>query len=144
MSRPLYEYLPHPADIRFKAFGNTLEELFEHAALAMFNVMIDTTGLEPAKTYDIALESQAPDDLMYDYLSELLYLFEVEETIFGYFQVDKINIYDNGYSLIGRVQGESMDPARHSFETEVKAVTYHQLKVIKDDQGYCAHVILDV
>ncbi|MRG76419.1 MAG: archease, partial [ANME-2 cluster archaeon] len=45
MNIPGYEYLPHPADVRFKAYGTTLEEVFEQAAHAMFHVIIDTAAL---------------------------------------------------------------------------------------------------
>ncbi|MDF1531089.1 MAG: archease [ANME-2 cluster archaeon] len=143
MNTPHFEYLPHPADVRFTAHGNTLEETFEQAAYAMFGVIIHNTILEPERSVDIELESEGLDNLLYDYLSELLYLFEVEEIVFGQFKVDSIEWINSGYVLKGRASGESIDTERHNFETEVKAVTYHQLKVEKEDEGYSAHVIVD-
>lgn len=144
MSLPNFEYLPHPADVRFRAFGNTLEEVFEHSALAMFNVIVtDINKLKPERSVDIEVESNGLENLLYDYLSELLYQFEVEEIIFGGFQVDSIIQTDTGYILKGRAIGEDIDLIRHEFETEVKAVTYHQLSVKKEDEGYSTHVIVD-
>ena len=143
MNEPGYEYLPHPADVRFKAVGNTLEQVFENAALAMFNIIIDIGVIKPERSVDITLESRGLDNLLYDYLSELLYLFEVEEIIFGHFYVESIHPNDNNYSLKGQAKGESIDLMRHSFDTEVKAVTYHQLTVTKENSSYSVHVIVD-
>ncbi|KAF5418036.1 MAG: SHS2 domain-containing protein [Candidatus Methanocomedens sp.] len=143
MNIPGYEYLPHPADVRFKAYGTTLEEVFEQAAHAMFHVIIDTAALNPEHSVDIKLESQGLDNLLYDYLSELLYLFEVEEIVFGQFRVDSIEKTDGSYILHGQASGENIDLERHSFETEVKAITYHQLEITKEKDGYSAHVIVD-
>ncbi len=143
MNTPSFEYLPHPADVRFTAHGTTLEETFEQAAYAMFGVIIQNDTLEPEMSVDIELESEGLENLLYDYLSELLYLFEVEEIVFGRFRVDSIEKTGSTYILKGRAFGESIDIERHNFETEVKAVTYHQLKVEKEDEGYRAHVIVD-
>ena len=143
MNIPGYEYLPHPADVRFRAYGATLEEVFEQAAHAMFGVIIHTSTLEPKRSVEIELESEGLENLLYDYLSELLYLFEVEEIVFGQFRVDSIEKADGSYILHGQASGENLDLERHSFETEVKAVTYHLLKVTKEKGGYSAHVIVD-
>ncbi len=140
---PGYEYLNHPADIRFRAYGTTLEEVFEQAAHAMFHVIIDTASLNPEHSVDINMESEGLENLLYDYLSELLYLFEVEDIIFGYFNVASIVKKNGIYLLRGQASGEKIDPEHHSFETEVKAVTYHQLKVTEEEDGYSAHVIVD-
>jgi len=143
MNNPGYEYLPHPADVRFSAYGSTLEEVFEQAAYAMFHVIIDTTTLNPERSVDIKLESLGLDNLLYDYLSELLYLFEVEEIVFCQFRVNSIEKTDGNYILHGKASGENIDQERQSFETEVKAVTYHLLEVTKGKVGYSAHVIVD-
>lgn len=143
MNIPGYEYLPHPADVRFKVHGTTLEETFEQAAHAMFGVIIHTSTLNPEHSVDIKLESEGLENLLYDYLSELLYLFEVEDIIFGHFNVASIEKRNGSYILHGQASGENIDLEHHSFETEVKAVTYHQLKVTKEKGGYSAHVIVD-
>ncbi|MCL7414402.1 MAG: archease [ANME-2 cluster archaeon] len=143
MNTPRFEYLPHPADVMFIAHGSTLEETFEQAAQAMFGVIVHNAIREPDRSVDIELESEGLENLLYDYLSELLYLFEVEEIVFGRFQVDSIEKAGSIYILKGSASGESIDTGRHNFETEVKAVTYHQLKVEKEDGGYSAHVIVD-
>jgi SHS2 domain-containing protein len=143
MNIPGYEYLHHPADIRFRAYGTTLEEVFEQAAHAMFHVIIDTASLNPEHSVDIKLESEGLENLLYDYLSELLYLFEVEDIIFGHFNIASIEKTNGSFILHGQASGENIDQEHHSFETEVKAVTYHQLKVTEEEYGYSVHVIID-
>ena len=138
-----FKYLPHPADVRFRAYGTTLEETFEQAAYAMFHVIIDTAVLNCERSVDIKLESGGLENLLYDYLSEPLYVFEVEEIVFVQFRVDSIEKTDDNYILHGQASGENIDIGRHSFETEVKAVTYHQLEITKEKDGYSAHVIVD-
>ena len=79
MAAVRYEFLHHIADAKFRAFGSTMEEAFENAALAMFNIMIDTSGYEPEQVRDFELTAQDTRRLLVDWLSELLYLFEVDE-----------------------------------------------------------------
>ncbi|MDL5502078.1 MAG: archease, partial [Candidatus Methanoperedens sp.] len=74
-----YEFLEHIADAKFRAFGLTLEEAFENSGLALFNVMIDTSSLKAREERNIELTSPDIKMLLVDWLSELLYLFEVDE-----------------------------------------------------------------
>jgi SHS2 domain-containing protein len=71
-----YEYMEHTADVKFLAYGKTLEEVFENAALAMFNVIIDTDKVSGETTREVFLKSPDLEFLLVDWLSELLYLFE--------------------------------------------------------------------
>ncbi|HID26807.1 MAG TPA: archease [Methanosarcinales archaeon] len=137
-----YEYLEHTADSKFRAYGNTIENAFENAALAMFNVMINTSNIQPIEKEDIKLESENLDELLYSWLSELLYLFEVEGIVFSNFKIDYIK-KNSGYTLEGHASGEKIDLKKHVFECQVKAVTFHELDIAKTDKGYCVQVIVD-
>lgn len=137
-----YEYLYHIADAKFRAYGSTMEEAFENAALAMFNVMIDTEKFHLQESRQVNIESPEIETLLIDWLSELLYLFEVEEIVFAKFSVNKIEKTDSGFSLSASASGESLDLSRHKFDTQVKAVTYHGLE-IKQDDGFSVQVIVD-
>ena len=85
-----YEYLEHTADVKFLAYGKTLEEVFENAALAMFNVMIDTGKISGGLIKNVYLKSPDLESLIVDWLSEHLYIFEVDEIVFSKFHVDRI------------------------------------------------------
>ena len=138
-----YEYLEHTADAKFRAYGTTLEEAFQNAAVAMFNVMIDTGIISDEVSEKIELTSADLDGLLVDWLSELLYLFEVEQVVFGKFKIDCITEHDGGYSLSANAFGEPLDLTRHKFDTEVKAVTYNELKVEETMDGWVVQVVVD-
>lgn len=139
-----YEYLEHTADIKFIAYGKTPEEVFENAALAMFNVIIDTEKVFEKIEREISLKSPDLESLLVDWLSEILYLFEVEETVFRKFTVESIKEENGEYSISARASGEKYYPESHPFETEIKAVTYNQLEIRKVTDGWQARVVVDI
>jgi len=139
-----YEYLEHTADIKFLAYGKTLEEVFENAALAMFNVMIDTDKVSGETAREVFLKSPDLESLLVDWLSELLYLFEVDEIIFRKFQVEGVREEESEYSITARASGEKYYPESHPFETEIKAVTYNQLEIEETVDGWKAQVVVDI
>ena len=143
-----FEYLEHTADVKFRARGRSLEEAFENAALAMLGAMIDPATVRIEETWPVEMESESLETLLYEWLSEVLYLFEVELAVFSEFEV-ALEEGEDGWRLSGRVGGERVDPARHFFETEVKAVTLHQFEIKKEageggDEVWTAQVVLDV
>ena len=139
-----YEYLEHTADIKFLAYGKTLEEVFENAALAMFNVIIDTEKVSGEAAREVFLKSHNLEFLLVDWLSELLYLFEVDEIVFRKFQVKEIKEEGSEYSINARVSGEEFHSENLPFETEIKAVTYNQLEIEKTADGWRAQVVVDI
>ncbi|MEA1893678.1 MAG: archease [Euryarchaeota archaeon] len=146
MRTPNIEYLDHPADVKFRVYGRTIEEAFEYAARAMFGVMIDpgtAATIEPIQTIEIDLSADDCKNLLYDFLSELLYLFEVEEIVFARFDVARIEQVGDGYHLKAHVSGEPIDLGRHMFGVGVKAVTFHDMVVERVDDGYAVQVLVD-
>ena len=139
-----YEYLEHTADIKFLAYGDTLEEVFENSALAMFNVIIDTGKVSGEAEKEVFLTSPDLESLLVDWLSELLYLFEVDEIVFWKFRVEEIRKEDGEYSIKAVASGENYYPESHPFETEIKAVTYNQLELEKTAEGWKAQVVVDI
>jgi len=137
MMEKKYETIDHTADIAIKAFGNSLSECFENAAYAMFDIMSDASSISPLKEFEVKLEAPDMEQLLVDWLSELLYLSEVEETLFCEFEV-KIN----GNRLEGKAKGEKMNLTRHGFNTEIKAVTYHMLEI--DKVNNTVQVLFDI
>ena len=125
-----YEYFDVTADIGFKAYGNTLNESFENAGLAIFNIISDTTNIAPeiAKSFEITSEDEV--SLLYDYLEELLFCHEVDFMLFSEFDVD-ISKSDEGYNLKAEIKGEPIDWDRHERKSEIKAITFHKMDVKK-------------
>ncbi len=143
-----FEYLEHTADVKFRAYGRSLEETFENAGLAMVAAMIDLSAVRAEETWSVEIEAESLENLLYEWLSETLYLFEVELAVFSKFEVT-LEEGEGGWRLSGRIGGERVDPKRHFFETEVKAVTLHQFEIRKEEgaggeEVWTAQVVLDV
>jgi SHS2 domain-containing protein len=138
-----FVYLEHTADAEFIAYGRTIEEAFVNAARATFNLMVDENKVRHVAVKDIELEGDMLDTLLYDWVSELLYLFEVEKLLFGKFEVSITN-EDGLFKLKGKVYGEEIDQARHEVSLHIKAVTFHDLRVEKVNNTYEAQILLDI
>lgn len=132
-----YEYIEHTADIGIKAYGETVDESFANAALGMFNVMTDVSKVEPVGEFDVRVESDNLENLLVDWLGELLFLHETQDVLLSEFDV-KVD----GLSLDAKVRGETIDREKHELKDDVKAITYHMLEV-NQEEGYLK-VLLDI
>jgi SHS2 domain-containing protein len=136
-----YEYFEHTADVKFRAYGKTPDEMLSNAALALFNSMINTATVHTKETWKVELSGPDLERLAYDWLSELIFLFETEFAVFSTFDV---KLHQNSdWRLEAAIGGEKIDPSRHAFDNEVKAVTLHEFEVKKNDL-WCMQVVLDV
>ncbi len=137
-----FEYLEHTADAEFIAYGRTVDEAFVHAALALANLMVDPKLVRPAIEKAVDLAGDALDILLADWLSELLYIFEVDRIVFGRFDVHIVE-NDGSYRLTAKVWGESIKEHPDVF-LHIKAVTFHDLRFEKRNNIYEAQVLLDI
>ena len=119
-----YELIDHTADVGVKAFGESVAEAFVHAAQAMFDLMTDNSQIADIGEYKIELEALDREQLLVDWLSELLFLHDVDNVVFGRFEV-----LLEGDHLSAKAFGETFDTNKHRIGTEIKAVTYHILEV---------------
>ncbi len=137
-----YEFFDVTADVGFLAYGVSLEEAYENASKAMFNVISNTSNVDPVISKNISIVSEDLISLLYDYLDELLFLSETEFLLFSEFNIS-ITPEDDEFKLDGVVKGESINWNKHERGSEVKAVTYHLMDVKEDD--ICkVRVILDL
>ncbi len=137
-----FEFFDVTADVGYNAYGKTLGQAFENAALAMFEVMTDTSKIKPEIKKEIEITSEDEYALLYDWLSEFLVILDSEFLVFSKFKV-KIKKVNDGYILDGTAMGEEFDPSIHESRAEVKAVTFHQMD-IKMENGFIVKVILDI
>ena len=135
-----YELIDHTADIGIKVYAKELKEIFETAARAMFEIIADLKNVKPREKRTIELKGSATDELLIFWLSELLFQYEVYQILFADFAVDKIS----QFSIIANAYGQRFDKNLHEIKTEIKAVTYHDLKIEKVNFGWQAQVIFDV
>jgi len=123
-----FEYFDVTADIGFYAFGNNLNEAFENAGLAMFNIISNTDKIDANKTIEFEITSEDKVSLLYDYLEELLFYHEIEFMLFSEFEV-QIDEIDNNYHLKAIICGEDINWDKHDRDCEIKAITFHQMEV---------------
>ncbi len=130
------------ADAAFQAEAESLAELFQICAQATFEVMADTKTIEHKCKEDVELVGQSLDELLFDWLAELIYLKDVKSMLFSKFD---INIQKkDGYRLAASIWGEPVDQKKHRVRVDVKAVTYHLLEVKRIANKWTAKVILDI
>ena len=130
------------ADAAFEAYGKTLEELFVNCAKATFEAMVDSKTVTPNYTEKIQLENKTLEDLLFDWLSELVYLKDYKAILFKDFSVKIIK--NANYKLVAEVKGEAINQQKHLLRADVKAVTYHMLEVKKYKGIWKARIILDI
>jgi SHS2 domain-containing protein len=135
-----YELVDHTADVGIKAYGKTLSDAFENAAKGMFDIITDKSEIENIGQYDIELETDNLEQLLVDWLSELLYLNSANNLVFGFF---KVEIDEKKNKLSAKVFGEKFDISKHKVGTEIKAVTYHILEV-NNKKPYYVQVLFDI
>jgi SHS2 domain-containing protein len=129
------------ADVAFIAHGKDLNELFANAALAMFEVMINTKQIKPKVEKKIKVKAEDLNSLMFSWLNELLVYVDGENLAFSEFDV-KIN--EKKFELAASCKGEKINRKKHETRTAVKSCTYHQMKIEKVKSGWKAQVILDI
>ena len=133
-----FEELPHTADVKIRARAPTLDALFSEAFNALMQVVYgkDRKGGHPR---EITIEAEDNETLLADFLSEVLYLSEVDGLVFS--RAD-IRITDGRLQAV--LDGEPFDPARHAGGSEVKGISYSGLSVTHDTNGYMLDIIFDV
>ena len=136
-----YELIEHTADIGIRVRASDLREIFKNAASAMFDIMAEKKPeTSSQKPENIVVEQKAEnvEELFVNWLNELLSLSATKELIFNEFKIKKID----EHNLEAEVEGEPIKNYR--VNTEIKAATYHALKIEKSKSGWQAEVILDV
>ena len=136
----MFETFDHTADLGLRIRALDLNGLFAEAATAVFSTIVeDLDTVRPLDRFDIELLGADREYLLFDWLRELLYRFDAEHRLFSRFDVQ---VRDDG--LKGSAWGEPLDPDRHELAHEVKAITYHGLKVERTPDGWLAEIIVDI
>jgi len=138
----MYQIIDHTADVGIRVEADSLPELFIEAASAMFDLMIEhRRRLIPSIEVPISVEAPSLDQLLVRWLSELLFVFENRRLVLSSFWIDEIG----GGRLFGSAKGLKFDATRHARKMEIKAVTYHKIRVEQTGGGrWLAEVIFDI
>jgi SHS2 domain-containing protein len=136
----MFETFDHTADLGLRIRAPDLDSLFVEAATALFSIIVeDLTAVTPKQAVGIELANEEVEYLLFDWLKTLLYHFDAEHLVCSRFEV---NIHGGG--LTGKAWGEPLDRSRHELSHEVKAITYHGLRVERTEDGYLAELIVDI
>ena len=135
-----YELIEHTADVGIKAYGKNISEAFANAAKGMFDIITDNSEIESIGEYEIHMQAHDLEQLLVDWLSELLFLNSAKNLVFGFFNV---NVDEDNNSLLAHVFGEKYNLSKHKIGVEIKAVTYHILEV-RRKRPYHVQVLFDI
>jgi len=132
-------FLEHTADIKFQAFGKDLGEVFENSALAIANIMYKGK-VKGKKKLKIKGKGKDPENLLYNFLEEFLFLFDSKNFLLS--DVKSIKINEKNLTAEAEVVGD--DSKNYSGLDHIKAITYNEMFVKKDKNKYTAQVVVDV
>ena len=135
-----YEQTDHTADLGLKIFGNSLLDLFANAGYALCDSLTDISKVIPATKQTFCLQRDSTEELLVEWMGDLLYSFETETLLFSRFNIISIN----KNSLSAEAEGEFFNSVIHTIKNGVKAVTYHKLKIEEKNGLWQAEVVLDI
>jgi SHS2 domain-containing protein len=136
----MFESFAHTAHVGLRVTAPSVNALFAEAGCGLFSVIVSVLGsVQPSETVRVHVEGRDIEYLMVDWLGKLLEIFETRQMLFSQFEV---KVTPEGLRAVAK--GEPIDSERHHLEHEIKAVTYHGLKVEETDGKWGAEVVLDI
>jgi SHS2 domain-containing protein len=135
-----FEIIDHTADIGIIAYGADIKQVFANAALGLFNLMADLDEFKEDIRRELQISAEDVEVLLVAWLNELIYIFDVEHVIFKRFEINELT----STQIKARCFGEKIKPRQHKLKREIKAATYHMLKINKEEGGYKVQVIFDI
>ncbi|TFG03859.1 MAG: archease [Promethearchaeota archaeon] len=140
-----FKFIEHTADVKVKAWGSNLEEAFSQVALGLMATI--SPNLEKIKhelVREITIESEDKYALAIDFLTEFLYIFDVEALIFSEINIETIELKNDNYQLKAIAKGEKFDKNTHEIGTEVKAITYSFMNIEEKQNEVTIDIVFDI
>ncbi len=138
-----FEFIDHTADIAVRVYGEELSELFRNAFYA-WQTIVTKDKPHPDTMITINLQADSPEELLVDFLTEVNVLLLTKKMFVV--SIDKLNILVNStsYNLSAKVNCINISESNIIFDTEIKAVTYHQLKIKMNKKNFSATIVFDI
>jgi SHS2 domain-containing protein len=133
-----FRLIEHTADIGLIAYGQDLAGAFANAGYGLFSIITDLRKVRQAESRTVEFEGKDYESLLFEWLNQLIYLFDVEMLILKRFDIERFNTHQ----LRATCYGEEYNSSRHQLKLGVKSATYHMLKV--DTEKNQVLVIFDV
>jgi SHS2 domain-containing protein len=140
-----FKFIEHTADVKVKAWGSNLEEAFSQVALGLMATI--SPNLEKIKhelVREITIESEDKYALAIDFLTEFLYIFDVDALIFSEINIETIKLKNDNYQLKAIAKGEKFDKNTHEIGTEVKAITYSFMNIEEKQNEVTIDIVFDI
>lgn len=135
-----YKTFDHTADLGIEVYGEDQKQLFVNAGFSLFDLITDIHKVEAKTSLLLSVEGMDQEDLMVSWLSELLYFHQVKGYLFRYFAIHDMS----EKAIKANVKGETFDSQRHELIREIKAVTYHQIKVACENGTWISRIVFDI
>ncbi|MCW4028261.1 MAG: archease [Candidatus Bathyarchaeota archaeon] len=139
-----FEFLEHTADVYVRAFGTSMEEAYENAALSMFETMTKSDKIAQTTEEEIEVEAEDQYALLYNWLEALLVKFETEGMLYSKFKIFDWQETTESFKIKAKIWGEKFNPKRHPQKVGVKAITYHLMVIIREPERVVLEFILDI
>jgi len=134
-----FEFLEHTADLKFRAWGSSLPEALVSCARAFAEATCGESVVKPVVEKSVVIKAGSLESLVHDWLSELIFYFSTESMLFSRFDLK----VDGRYNLKARIAGEKYNPQRHSLFKEIKAATYHDMRIEEENGRWVIEVVCD-
>jgi SHS2 domain-containing protein len=128
------EYLDHMTDAYLRIRGQTMKEAFEYSAMGLVNIMYDIENIEKNQRIPILAEGEELENLLFDWLDKILLMMLIDKVIFSKFNIEiTFDRSSANYVLTGYGEGELVDLNKHELKVEIKGITYHEMKILDDE-----------
>lgn len=145
MKKVGYRFLDHTADVSVEIRGRSLEEAFEQTAYSLMETITPNLKLiSPETERIITIEAEDKEALLFDFLTEFLYLFDVNELVFNKINIQPIKKDQEKYLLKAIVRGEKFDKRKHELGSEVKAITYSFMEIEEKKNKVKINIVFDI
>lgn len=135
-----YRLNKRQSEIAVRVVGNSQADLFANSAFALFDVMVEMQAIEARERLPLEVEGSDRDDLMVNWLRELLYLYQGSGYVLREFQIREVK----DTVVKAEVAGEKIDPDRHEIKQEIASVAFHKSRMDKTGDQWTAHLIFEL
>jgi SHS2 domain-containing protein len=143
-----YKYLEHSTDAFVQAHGSSLEVLFGNCAKGLVNIMFEIDKVEDRQFSTITASGEDLENLLFDWLEKVLLKILIDHIVVSRFSIEisekNANVLEKKYFLRARVGGEKVSYSKHNYKIEIKAITYHELKIKRIGPNYVATFLVDL
>ena len=140
-----YKFVDHTADVQVKSWGRNLEEAFSQTAYSlMATITPDLNKINPNIEKVLKVEAEDKEALLFDFLSEFLYIFDVEELVFSEIEVKSVKKVNEQFELQAILKGEKFDKNKHELGIEVKAITYSFMEIEENKDDVQINIVFDI